>query len=69
MKKLIPVAYTKKILGTNGAKNAFDSSILFCHASGFNKEIMEPIINELSNTLDTQKKSVNGILFDFTGLW
>ena len=22
---------------------------------------MEPIINELSNTLDTQKKSVNGI--------
>ena len=67
MKKLIPVAYTKKILGRNVAKNAIHSSILFCHASGFNKEIMTPIINELSNTLDTQKKSVNGILFDFTG--
>ena len=66
IKKLIPVAYTKKILGRNVAKNAIHSSILFCHASGFNKEIMTPIINELSNTLDTQKKSVNGILFDFS---
>lgn len=67
MKKLVPVAYAKKILGRNSAKCAVYGNILFAHATGFNKEIMTPIVEDLSSVLDKNNKALNGYLIDFTG--
>lgn len=66
MKKLVPLAYTKKILGRNIVNNA-SHGILFAHATGFNKEIMNPIVEDLSSLLDTNNISVYGYSIDFTG--
>ena len=67
MKKLVPVAYAKKILGRNSAKCAVHGNILFAHATGFNKEVMTPIVEDLSSVLDKNNKALTGYLIDFTG--